>query len=224
MPVPLRSPAPVTIIYGTPDPPVIAQGTVVRSEGDELDIEVDTAGIPAGARLILQFGGADAAGPRAVIVVRAAETGLLHTRLVKTAPPDKREYPRVHGAVHVRYRVAPGDDAEDAWMRGEDVPGAERVPDPFMNFSATGLAFDDRDVAHEGDVLLVDFDVPQDPRTWRATARVVRVAPIPIDERDEGVDATHRVAIAFERISEDAVDALGRYTLRIQDAWLEGAE
>lgn len=224
MPVPLRSPAPVSIIYGTPDPPVFAQGVVVRADGDELDIEVDTAGIPAGARLVLQFGDNEISCPRAAIVLHAAESGLLQTRLVKTAPPDKREYPRVHGAVNVRYRVADDEDAADAWMRGADVPGVDLVPDPFMNFSATGLAFDDRETAREGDMLLVQFGLPQGARTWRATARVVRVAPIPVDERDEGVDATHRIAVAFERVSEEAVEALGRYTLRIQDAWLEGGE
>lgn len=222
MPAELRPSAPVSIIYAVPDPPVLARGTLVRVEGEELDIDVaSSATIPAGARLIVQFG--EGIAPREVRVERA-EGRRLHTRTVRTRAPDKREYPRVHGAVDLRYRVPPGEDAGDAWMRGEDVGGADFTPDPFMNFSATGLAFDDLERTRDGELLLLTLGIPHDDRRWRATARVVRIAPIPVDERDEGVDTTHRVAIAFERIPEEAVEALGNYTLRIQDAWLEGSE
>ena len=223
--------APVTVVYATGPVPVLTRGIVGQFEGEGLDIELDDdVEIPVGARVILDLPH-DAGAPRAIVEVRSHEGRLLSTRLVRIQASDKREYPRLQGSVALRYRVARNDADGGAWMRGDDVPTTERVPDAFMNFSATGLAFDDGAFTKENDLLLCHFSLPGDATAWRCTARVVRVWPIPIDERDgadelEGREAaaTHRIAIFFESIPESATTALTRYTIRIQDAILEGPQ
>lgn len=222
MSVPLRLPAPVNLIYATEERPRLFAGTLLRVDGDHVELSAPGAALPDGARLVLQYT-ADQAGPVRKVRVLRSEGDVLHCENVPAPPPDKREYPRVHGAVNVRYRVARAEADADAWLAGKEAGGPEHTPDPFMNFSVVGLAWDDHPFSKDDDLLLLAIEIPQDKRVWRCTARVVRVSPIPIDERDETVDATHRIAVAFERIGEDAVEALGSYTLRIQDAWLEGS-
>ncbi|MFZ5475655.1 MAG: hypothetical protein ACOZNI_02670 [Myxococcota bacterium] len=220
MSLPLRLNAPVSLVYAVPVPPVLAKGTVVASDERYVEIRLDApAAIPAGARVIVELPKGSAV-PRAVIAVESSSGGVLRARIVRAPPPEKREYPRVHGAVDVGWRVARGD--EEAWLAGG--PAGELFhPDPFMNFSATGLGFDDHDRCAEGDTLLLEVGIPHDARRWRCLGKVVRVAPIPVDERDEDVDATHRIAVSLERAPDELTEALSTYTLKIQDAWLEGA-
>ena len=89
-----------------------------------------------------------------------------------------------------------------------------------MNFSVTGLAFDDLETCAEADVLAFVITVPGAPHSWRGAAVVVRVSRIPIDERDDTIPATHRVAVEFTEIPDDARVALGHHTERIQEAGL----
>src|SRR5688572_10734719 len=82
--------------------------------------------------------------------------------------------------------------AAEARIARRAVPGISRTAAPHMSFSPTGLSFDDGLHVEEGEVLLLEIGLPGEPQAWRATARVVRVTRIPIDERDDGVGATHR--------------------------------
>jgi hypothetical protein len=207
-------------VYAVPNPPVRAAGTIVEMDGDVVYIELDVgAAIPLGARITVDLP-PDGPAPRAVMAVDGNSGVALRARLVRLPPPEKRVYPRVHGPIELAWRVASGE--VEAWLLG-GAPGTMRRPDPFMNFSATGLGFDDHDRCKEGDTLLLEVGIPHDARRWRCTGRVVRVSPIPVDERDEDVDATHRIAVNFEHAPEALTEALGNYTLKIQDAWLEGA-
>jgi hypothetical protein len=105
-------------------------------------------------------------------------------------------------------------------MRGGAPTGQEFEPDPFMNFSVTGLAFDDIESCRADDLLGFVITIPREAHTWRGVASVVRVWRIPIDERDESIAATHRIAVNFTELPDDARLALGRHTERIQEAWL----
>jgi hypothetical protein len=89
-----------------------------------------------------------------------------------------------------------------------------------MNFSVTGLAFDDVETCQADDHLGFVITIPREEHTWRGVAHVVRVWRIPIDERDDSIPATHRIAVNFLQLPDDARAALGRHTERIQEAWL----
>ncbi|MDP2308423.1 MAG: hypothetical protein Q8P18_20560 [Pseudomonadota bacterium] len=132
---------------------------------------------------------------------------------------EHRRAPRAHGTLVFRYHRAPGGAADvAAWMAGGPARGPERVPDPTMNFSPSGIAFDDIAICADGDVLLFELGIPGEPGRWRGGARVVRISPVPIDERDEFVAATHRVAIALESFPDEGVTALAAYTERTRRA------
>lgn len=222
MNIAVRPPQRVNLVQAAVIPPAMSHGTVVRVSGDELDIELppDAPAFKVGASLIVEFP-RESGLPRAIVAPLRQEEDHLVVRVRRVPPPDKREYPRVEGAVHVTYHVSPqGDAGVTAWTIGGPANAAEHTPDPFMNFSATGLLFEDMEHCHEGDTLLFSMRVPRFDKTWRGAARVVRLIAIPADERDETIPATHRVAVHFTHLPEEAVDALRQHTLRIQEAYL----
>jgi hypothetical protein len=209
----------VMLLYPSHPQPCLVGATVARVDGDE--IEVTLAGdvaLPAGARLIVE-GPRGTAEPRVIAHVIERAGSRVRLRSVRVARPDAREYPRVLGRVPFRYGPSPGPEAAAAWMRGEPVAGADRAPDPLVNFSATGLAFDDTlPGARPDDRLLMELSVPQEGGPWRCVAKVVRVIAVPEEERDVG---EHRIAVFFETIPTAATEALARYTVRMQDLLLE---
>lgn len=132
---------------------------------------------------------------------------------------DPRRAPRAFGTLIFRYHRAPGGAADiDAWVGGGPARSPQRAPDPTMNFSAIGIAFDDLATCDDGDVLLFELGIPGEPGLWRGGASVVRISTIPIDERDEFVVATHRVAISLDTFPADGVTALQAYTDRTRRA------
>jgi hypothetical protein len=134
------------------------------------------------------------------LAVRYSRAGNVATPGARHADPDER-----------------ARTAAQAWLAGRRVVGLLRTPEPHMHFSPSGLSFDDGPHVEEGELLLLEIGVPDEPQAWRATARVVGVARIPIDERDDGPGATHRIACAFDAVPPDAIEALRRYTRRIQE-------
>jgi hypothetical protein len=114
-------------------------------------------------------------------------------------------------------------------MRGEDGPAREGEwwePDPFMDFSGSGLKFEDRLHCEAGDLVLLELSIPPAETLWRATARVVRVEPIEregVEDADPATgdrEPTHRVAIEFIDLPQEAAEALAAFTLKIQGALL----
>lgn len=221
MAIQVELPLACTLVVASAEPPYLGHGTVVAREGDHLDITVSrpSAALRPGASVVLEFG-SNAETRRAIAQITAVDGARVGVDVRRMAPPDKRDYPRVEGPVELRYHVGGGPEAESRWLAGGEAAAPTHRPDPFMNFSVTGLMFEDEPRCAEGDTLLVAFAVPGEPGEHRASTRVVRVQPIPVDERDESVPATHRIAIHFEHLPEAGADALARHTARIQEALL----
>ncbi len=204
-------------------------GTVIRfsQEVYDIDLHEDAPDLEVGTRLVLNMRD----GHRRRVTATICERAGLRMRAEehRATAPDNRVYPRLAGGVPLRYRAADPRrlDAEvDTWMSGEDdaaPPSAWRTPDPFMNFSVTGLRFDDEALVEEGETLLCELGVPGNEERWRAAARVVRVAPLEPGERDmvqSDRPATHSVAVHFIALPPDAGDALTHYAIRLQRAQL----
>ena len=132
-------------------------------------------------------------------------------------PLEMRVEPRAYGTLDLLYRAGAEGDVP-GWIAGATHAAPARRPDPTMNFSALGIAFDDVPACADGDVLLLELGIPGEAGTWRGAARVVRVSPIPIDERDEHVSATHRVAVHVTALSAEGEEALRAYTVRVRQA------
>lgn len=191
-------------------------GHVLRHEDGLYTIQLDddAPDLVTGGRVVLSL-------PRGRVsaTVETREGSTLQARERSVQVPDKRVYPRLAGGIPLRYRVVdPADfDTHHAWLLDKPpVDDSWHTPDPFMNFSVTGLRFDDAENCADGDLLLCELGVPGDDRRWRALARVIRVSPISPDRRDRPVDATHHVAVQFDRLPDEAAEALTHYTLRLQ--------
>lgn len=215
----------VTLLYVGGATPLVIPATVARAEGALLELTLATpAALAAQARLILELPAGHPV-PRALVEVVVCSGAVLVARLSRVPARETREYPRLEGRVEVAYRIAARREEGETWLREGTASGVERVPDPFMSFSAKGLAFDGGADAAEGDLLLLSLGLPDAPERWRATARVLRVQPIEPGEREPGAAVTHRTVVLFEGLPAAAAAALAAYTARIQERLLgeEGA-
>lgn len=124
--------------------------------------------------------------------------------------PDRREFARAWGPVHVRYQPVDGgfELAARRWLI--DGQGIERKwlqPELFMNFSGSGLRFDGSEGLQAGGMALVGIRVPGDEREHRFTATVIRVSG-----GDGGASALH-----FLDATDGARMALVEFAERIQE-------
>jgi len=222
----------IDLICTTQVPPTIIRGVVKRFDGELYTVQIqdDPAGLDIDARVILDFGADES--PRMLTEVRSREGDTLYLAVRRSQARDKREFPRMQGGIHLRYAaLGPAGDAptgrSDArgWVdRGAPPEGAAwAAPDPFMDFSASGLKFDDRPACVAGDLLLMELGVPSRDERWRGLARVVRLFPVPPDQRERPDDPqgpTHQVAVEFLEIAPEATEALMEFTLQLQSALL----
>lgn len=225
--------APVEIICLSVTPPVIRRGRVTGQEEGRWDVLLEEAEprLEPGMRVVLE-GGPDR-DVRIKGLVAAREGLRLSLEPQRVVPPDKRSFPRMYGGIHVRYCVlspGEGETKASAWVSGDDAPGKEgewREPDPFMDFSGTGLRFEDQLKCRPNDMLLMELALPGSEERWRATARVVRVDPIRPedlvgpDEEPRKQAPTHQIAVQFADLPTDATEALTAFAMRIQDALLK---
>lgn len=213
-------------------PPLIRTGRVVRCEDEELALELadPEPGFREGLHVVLA--GGEETPFRILGVVSGVEGRRLRVKAERVVDVDKRDFPRLQGGIALRYRrlddEAEGKDAAEAWIAGGGLPagGEWWEPDPFMDFSGSGLRFQDRLSCSAGDLLLLEMQVPPSGNRWRATARVVRLTPIHHGDETQPGDggegeATHHIAVTFEHIPHEAAEALAACALRIQDALLK---
>jgi hypothetical protein len=225
--------APVEIICLSVTPPVIRRGRVTGQEEGrcEVVLEEPEPRLEPGMRVVLE-GGPDRE-IRIKGLVAGREGRRLRVETQRVVPPDKRSFPRMYGGIHVRYLVLSAGEGEamaSAWVSGDDAPAREgewREPDPFMDFSGTGLRFEDQLKCRTNDMLLMELALPGSEERWNATARVVRVDPIrpeDLEGRDEEhrkQAATHQIAVQFAHLPAEATEALTAFAMRIQDALLK---
>jgi len=161
--------------------------------------------------------------------VESCEGAIVTVRVRGSSAPDRREFSRVYGAVRARYVVVDGDGelARKRWIQLGNAPDGEWCePDPFMDFSGSGLKFHDQQSCKSGDTLLMELSVQGASEPFRLTASVIRVDPIPDDERDEmpweegAVIPTHTIAVHFVDAPPNAIHALVRFAERIQEAFI----
>jgi len=224
---------PVEVVCLSVSPPVIRKGRVTcHGEGPcEVVLEEPEPRLEPGMRIVLD--GRPDRDVRIKGLVAGREGQTLRVETQRVVPSDKRSFPRMYGGIHVRYRVVAPDRAEAitaAWVSGQDAPVSEgdwREPDPFMDFSGTGLRFEDRLHCKMNDLLLMELALPSSGDKWRATARVVRVDPIRpenLEGRDEFRQEpapTHQIAVQFVDLPTGATEALTAFAMRIQDALLK---
>jgi hypothetical protein len=224
---------PVEIVCLSVTPPVLRKGRATCHEGGpcEVVLEEPEPRLEPGMRVVVDGGPDRAFRIKGLIAAIAGNRMRLETERV--VPADKRSFPRMHGGIHVRYRVLKAGEAgavSSRWVSGERTPlkeGEWREPDPFMDFSGTGLRFEDELHCKPEDLLLIELALPSSKESWHATARVVRVDPIRAEDLEGSVEdkgkgtATHQIAVQFVVLPLEATEALTAFAMRIQDALLK---
>lgn len=213
-------------------PPLIRKGTLVSQEGPLLEVLLEgESDFQPGMRVAVA-GRAEGA-LRLLGTVSQTEGRKVRIETGRVIPKEKRAFPRMPGGIRLRYCVLSGKDVETisrAWTSGGEAPCGDmewREPDPFMDFSASGLRFEDQRLCRIGDTILLEFEVPGTPEVWRASARIVRVERLDREgagaeqsEAAAGRTPAYAIAVHFTDLPAGARAALGAFTLRIQNALL----
>jgi hypothetical protein len=215
-------PTQVELLCMTDTGPIMFEGRA-RYGTEEEEIEIDLSspvqdGL-SGSQAIITF--LTKNSPRVTAKIIRAEGNRLSLTKPRIRPRDKRLYPRLFGNIPLRYRAHVAEDGELAihrWLAGSSHEGPTRslrTPEPFMNFSVSGLCFEDTVLYNRGDLLFVEFGVGEGESRWHATGRIVRV-----DQISEAPDSLYQIAINFETLPDAAMEALSDFTLAIQEALL----
>mgnify|MGYP005831011881 CR=1 FL=1 len=228
----IQSDKAVEVLCLSVSPPLIHRGTLAGREGGRLDILLDgESDFQPGMRVAVA--GRVEGALRVLGTVSEIQGRRVRIETARVIPEEKRAFPRMPGGIRVRYLVLSGEEVEKAcrsWMSGKDVSWGDtqwREPDPFMDFSVSGLRFEDERACQVGNTVLVELQVPGAAEAWRAVARVVRVEPL--DRRDAPAEsggesagrlAAYAIAVHFTDLPAAAREALGAFTLRIQNALL----
>ncbi len=215
---------PAEVLSLASDPPLIRPGRITCREDGFCDVQLDhdEPGFKQGMSVIVDAG--EASELRVVGTIGEVQGTLLRVESGRVVRRDKRIFPRMFGGIRLRYLVT--DPSQVAsWMEGSAVDSdGWREPDPFMDFSGSGLKFEDGEHCKAGDTLLMELSIPATEGSFRATASVVRVIPISEEERehaerDPGAPIpTHEIAVHFLELPSEAVEALMAFTLRVQGA------
>ena len=205
----------VRIICASGNTPIMANGVVLKRNEQQVMIRCDdeAARIECGAKVVLTFRAGDERWTGLVEQVEPMGDGV-EIRL--TAPnshaAEKRDYPRLHAGIPLRYRAATEQEVSN-WLAGAELTQGWQTPDPYMNFSVSGLRFEVSQDVRTGQILLVELRVGDASPTWRTTVRVIRV----FASHD---DSPSSAAVSFEHLPPAALDALSDLTLQIQDTLL----
>lgn len=215
-------PTQVELLCLTSDGPLMFEGRArYGAEGDQIEVDLSA---PAsnklqGSQAIITFPVKGA--PRVTAQIIHAEGNRLSLTSPRLRPRDKRLYPRLYGNIPLRYRLhndSEGELSVHRWLAGSTHGGPQpplRTPEPFMNFSVSGLCFEDTISIEHDAMLLLEMGVGELPDRWRATGRVVRVQKLP-----DGDTPLYSIALNFETLPDDAMQALSDFTLTIQEALL----
>ena len=208
----------VDIVCAKGDIPFLARGRV-RSQHlgtFTIDVDRDTTGLSVGARVILSQ--PDGRSDRIVARIDSVLGNELVCSQEQLRQRERREFPRLHGGLPVRYRrlsMAEFTATATRWLRGSTDPavvGAEDAwcqPERFMNYSVTGLRFRTDDDVRFHEVVLLELGVPDGPERWRCTARCVHAG-------DVDADGVQVIALEFVQIPDEARAALTDMTLDAQ--------
>ncbi len=214
-------PTTVSVMLMTEMPPRIVEGVVLEHADGHVEVALpDGTSMPKpGAALVLEFPGSGQ--PREMATVLSVEGQKFKTKL-RIRHQDQRDAARLYAGLRLSYCVVPADKPVDAaaWLAGGDAPSELFQPDPYMNFSLTGLQFEDVARCAGGDFILFTLQLPKKRAVWRGIGKVVRVGVIPPGERESESQATHRIAMQFTELPEEARAALLDLTGRMQNTWI----
>lgn len=152
--------------------------------------------------------------PMMTLHIVEQENGQLVLRTISSHPREKRSYPRLFSLINIRLLSVTSETDMTNWMTGDtplsDINDTWLQPEPFMNFSVNGVAFEWDEPFKINTKLLVELK--EKGNTHRCIGRVVRCSEEDYDRWE--------VALYFEQMSDKAIDYLVQLTMRLQDSML----
>ena len=152
--------------------------------------------------------------PMMTLHIVEQKNGELVLNTISTHPREKRSYPRLFSLIHLHLMPLTSKVRMTDWMKGtiplSDITDTWIHPEPFMNFSVNGVAFEWDEPIENNTKMLVALK--ENGNTHRCIARVVRCS-----EQDSG---RWEVALYFEQMSNEAINHLVQLTMRLQDSML----
>ena len=208
----------VEIVCAAGDVPFLARGRVRNhTQGTyTIDVDRDASMLPTGARIILSS--SSGSGDRVVARVDSVHGNEVVCSQHQLRQRERREFPRLHGGLPVRYRRVPQaafTATAARWLRGSTDPKVVGAPEEwiqpgrFMNYSVTGLRFRTDEAIELDEVLLIELGVPDSNERWRCTGRCVFSGDNPAGEGSVA-------ALEFVMIPAEARAALTDMTLEAQ--------
>ncbi len=206
---------PVTIMRVSQDPPVVTDGNVVHFDGKRYEIEVVDSGTSfvEGEQILLDFGEGET-GRRRTRVEMVSGDKITVNLIGRPRPRDRRFFPRIEGYFSLEYQAFPPNrrDAVTTWLEHphlSEVGETWSQPDPFVEFSATGIKFRAVEELEIGSWLRLRFKLPLlGEETYYCGGKVVR--------KDEQ-DGESWFAVALVDVDAHVSDVLMEYTKRCQD-------
>lgn len=191
------------------------QGRIVRHDDNDsvLWVELGGGALEEGEAVCLQT---ENSAPWLYGKVLGPDTPGIKIFIDGSHSPDRREFSRVWGPLHLRYQVTTPEAYELAalrWLRhGQGIGPRWQRPPMFMDFSGSGARFEVRGEpdCEADDHLLIGVRIPGEEREYRLTGRVVRL-----------LDNDTQVAIHFMEASDGAVQAMVDFAERIQEQLVE---
>jgi len=202
---------PISVVFSVGGSPVVTAGTLLWYEpGETVRIALGGDGsLPAVDTEVRIHGVLD------TTLRMSGPTIAQRGRTVEIFPADVeqhdlRRHRRAYGGLELRYLVVPEDDpnASHRWMMGAadlETRTGWREPEPFMEFSASGVRFDDVLACQLGNIVLLELRLPSEEHGWRAVGRVVRIEGMqPRPKTGPG----YHIALELTELPEEASVAL----------------
>ena len=212
----MTAPATIELLCLTQRAPLLLKGTITQSDNNRWiftsDSPVDLDVMDCNAIV-----NTNDDRPMMTLHIVEQENGRLVLHTISTHPREKRSYPRLFSLINLRLMPVTSSSESDDWMSGEiPLPTTDPAwihPEPFMNFSVNGVAFNWHEPIATNTKMLVALN--GDGSIHRCVARVVRCV-----QQDSEQSDSWQVALYFEQMADAAVDYLVQLTMRLQDSML----
>jgi hypothetical protein len=208
---------PVTLLRVSHEPPLVTGGEIIFFDGKAYQIALHSPddSFSEGEQVLVDFG--EGSSGRRRTRIRSVSPAVIQVELLgRPRRRERREFPRIEGNVPLEFRLLDASERHkmESWLRHPHLGEAGETwqkPDPFMDFSVTGLRFRTRAYIDAGKLMCLRFKL-LGSQTWTAGGEVVRT--------DEEEDGWYSHAVAFTGVTDDVSEALMEYTRHCQDLLL----
>ena len=163
-----------------------------------------------GLRTIISF--PNSQHPMLTLRIEAQQGDLITLTQIGEHPREQRQYPRLFTPIQLMFAPLNEHTTHEWLNRQIHISEQWNHPEPFMNFSVNGVAFEWHEPIEINCKLMVAIFTEE--KENRGIARVVRTSEV-----SEGL-GQYEIALYFEELEAEAIEYLSELTLRLQETLL----